>query len=235
MLGAIRRRDIIAHPFVTVDCFGLGLFFRVLVAGRRKTFLSLMAGTGVLRSPVVEVPALLGRCVDLESRARRVYEFLAELFRDREPVRQFFEMLARQEQEHFELLELCRQLAGRDGWLEEHFAPWRAAVPQLERQMEDLEASLEARESLAGALRLVLQIESSEINRVFQGAVSATDSAFVRALGAFRTAEAEHIAYICDRIPALEPDLAAECRELRANHPRHVAQLSQALSRSARR
>jgi rubrerythrin len=218
MLGVIRRRDIIAHPLVTVHCFGLGLFFRALVASRRKTFLSLLAGTGVLQPPVVEVPALLGRCVDLESRARRVYEFLAERFSDWEPVRQFFEALARQEQEHFELLELCRQLAGRDGWLEEHFAPWRAAVPRLERQMDELEDSLEGRESLADALRLVIQIERSEINHVFQGAVSATDSEFVRALKAFRIASAEHIAYICDRIPKLEPDLAAECRHLRASH-----------------
>jgi rubrerythrin len=219
MLGVIRRRDIIAHPFVTLHSFGLGFFLRVLVAGRRKTFLSLLAGTGVLRPPVVEVPALLGRCIDLESRARRIYEFLAERFSDWEPVRQFFEALARQEQEHFELLELCRLLASRAGWLEEHFAPWRAAVPHLERQMSELEASIEGRESLADALHLVIQIEGSEINHVFQGAVSATDSEFVRALGAFGTAEAEHIAYISDRIPKLEPELAVECRNLRANYP----------------
>jgi rubrerythrin len=218
MLGVIRRRDIIAHPVVTVHCFGFGLFCQALVAGRRKSFLSLLAGSGVLRPPVVEVPELLGRCVDLESRARRVYQFLAWRFNDWVPVRQFFEELVRQEQEHFELLELCRQLAGRDGWLEERFGPWRASVPRLERQMEELETSLDGRESLADALRLVIQIESSEINHVFQGAVSATDSEFVRALGAFRTAEAEHIAYICDRIPKLEPDLAAECRKLRASH-----------------
>ena len=82
MLGVIRRRDILAHPFVTVDCFGLGFFFQALVSGRRKTFLSLLAGTVVLQSPVVEIPELLGRCVDLETRARRIYQFLAERFSD---------------------------------------------------------------------------------------------------------------------------------------------------------
>ena len=68
---------------------------------------------------------------------------LAARFSDRAPVKRFFETLARQEQEHFELLALCRQLAGREGWLEEHFAPWRDAVPRLERQMDDLEESLD--------------------------------------------------------------------------------------------
>jgi hypothetical protein len=109
-------------------------------------------------------------------------------------------------------------LAGRDGWLEEHFAPWRAVVPQLERKMDELEDSLSGRESLADALRLVIQIESSEIDHVFKGAVTATDSKFVRALGVFRAAGTEHIAFICDRISKLEPDLADECKNLRASH-----------------
>ena len=216
MIGVIRRRDIIAHPLVTVDCFGWPLFFRALIAGRRKTFLSLLAGSNALRSPTVEVPELLGRCVELESRARRIYELLAARFSHRVPVRRFFETLAQQEQEHFELLELCRQLASREGWLEEHFAPWRDAVPQLERQMNDLEDSLDDLDHLADAFRLVIRLEGSEINHVFRGAISATDSQFVRTLRAFRTAETKHIAYACDQITKLEPDLADECRGLRA-------------------
>jgi rubrerythrin len=218
MFGVIRTRDIIAHPFVTAHCFGWPLFFRALIAGRRKTFLSLLAGSSPLRPPTVAVPELLGRCLDLESRARRIYELLAARFSDRAPVMRFFEALAQHEQEHFELLALCRRLASREGWLEEYFAPWRDTVPQLERQMGDLEESLDDLDRLADALRLVIRLEGSEINHVFRGAVSATDSEFVRTFRAFRTAEAKHIAYACDRIPMFEPDLAGECSRLRAAH-----------------
>jgi rubrerythrin len=218
MFGAIRRRDIIAHPLVTVHCFGWPFFFRALATGRRRTFLSLVAGSGALRSPAVEVPELLGRCVDLESRARRIYELLAARFNDPAPVRRFFENLAQQEREHFELLELCRQLARREGWLEEYFAPWRDAVPRLERQMGDVEDSLDGVDRLADALRLVIRLEGSEINHVFRGVVAATDSEFVRTLQAFRTAEERHIAYACDRITKFEPHLAGECRALRDAH-----------------
>lgn len=218
MFGVIRTRDIIAHPLVTIHCFGWPLFFRALIAGRRRTFLSLLAESGALGSPTVEVPELLGRCLDLESRARRIYELLAARFSHRAPVRQFFETLAKQEREHFELLVLCREMARREGWLEAHFAPWRDAVPQLERQMDDLEDSLDGLDRLADALRLVIRLEGSEINHVFRGAVSATDSEFVRTLRAFRTAEAEHIAYACDQISRFEPALARECRGLRATH-----------------
>jgi hypothetical protein len=218
MIGAIRKRDVLAHPFVTIQCFGWPVFLRTLFAGRDKTFLSLLAETSVFRLPTLGVPEVLGHCVKLELRARRIYESLAERFTDQEQVRQFFEVLARQEHEHFELLELCRGLASREGWLEAQFAPWRDEVPRLERQMSDVEASLQDLDSVADALRLVIQIEASEINQVFGGAVAATDSAFVRNLQVFHTAEAGHITYICDEIPKFEPDLATECRELRADH-----------------
>jgi rubrerythrin len=189
-----------------------------MMAGQRTTFLSLLAGSHALRSPTVEIPELLGRCVDLETRARRIYQLLSDRFSDRAPVRRFFATLAQHEQDHSELLELCRQLASREGWLEELFAPWRDAVPQLERQMDDVEDSLEDLDRLSEALRLVIRLEGSEINHVFRGAIAATDSEFVRTLQAFRTAETKHIAYACDQITKLEPDLADECRGLRAAH-----------------
>ena len=218
MLGVIRRRDIIAHPLVTVHCFGWPLFLRALIAGRRKTFLSLLAASGAPRSPTIEVPELLGRCVDLESRARRIYQLLAGRFAHLAPVQRFFETLAQQEQEHFELLALCRQLASREGWLEEYFAPWRDVVPQLEREMDALADSLDGLDQLVDALRLVIRLEGSEINHVFRSAISAVDSEFVRTLKAFRTAETEHIAYACDQISKLAPELADECRGLRVAH-----------------
>ena len=216
MFGVIRRRDLIAHPRVTVHCFGWPLFLRALIAGRHTSFLSLLAGSGALGPPTVEVPELLGRCVDLESRARRIYQFLADRFAHLAPVRHFFETLAQQEQEHFELIALCRRLASREGWLEEYFARWRDAVPQLERRMDELEDSLDDLDQLVDALRLVIRLEGSEINHVFRSVISATDSEFVRIVEAFRTAETKHIAYACDQISKLAPDLAEDCRDLRA-------------------
>jgi hypothetical protein len=187
------------------------------MAGRDRTFLSLLAKTRVLRPPKVKVPELLGDCVKLELGARRIYESLAERFTNQELVRQFFETLAQQEQEHSELLELCRELASREGWREEHFTPWRGAVPRLKQHMDEAEASLKDLDCVADALRLVIQIEGSEINQVFGSALAATDSEFVRNLWAFQSAITKHIYYICDRIPKLELDLAYECRTLIAD------------------
>jgi rubrerythrin len=214
MLGAIRKRDILAHPLVTIHSFGWGVFLKALTAGRQDTFLSLLARTRAFRPPTIEIPEALARCVDLESRAGRIYASLASRFLDPEPVREFFATLSHQEQEHFEMLSLCRELGSREGWLEESFTPWREAVPRLERQMGEAEDLAKRIDSVAAALRLVIRIESSEINRVFAGAVAATDSSFVRNLQVFQIAGATHLTYICDQIPKFEPDLSAACADL---------------------
>jgi rubrerythrin len=217
MVGVIRRRDIIAHPVVTIRCFGWPVFLSALAAGRKRTFLSVLGETDPLRPKTIEVPGLLGDCVELELRAQRIYELLAERHHEKEPVRQFFATLAQQESTHAELLELCRTIAGREGWMDEYFAPWRAAVPRLDALMDEAEASVEDMDSVADALRLVIRVEGSEINQVFESVVAATDSDFVRNLQAFQSAEETHISYITDRIPEFEPALAGECADLKSS------------------
>ncbi len=82
--------------------------------------------------------------------------------------------------------------------------------------MTEAHASLKDIDRLADALRLVIRIETSEINQVFGAVVTATDSDFVRTLRPFQAAAAEHISQITGRIASLEPELASECRELEA-------------------
>lgn len=87
-------------------------------------------------------------------------------------------------------------------------------MPRVEHRLNEIEASLDRVDSLDHALRIVVQIESSEINRVFSGIVATTDSDFVRALEVFRMAGQTHLAYIRQRLPELEPSLAAACQEM---------------------
>jgi hypothetical protein len=214
MLGVICKRDIFAHPVVTIQCFGWKVFFRCLVAGRDETFLGILAKVTLAPMPRIAVPELVGRCVELELCAMRLFEGLAARFADLPAVHEFFTTLAQQEKGHSELLDLCRITAERSRWVEEQFAPWRAAIPWLEARMRDLASSVESVQIVPQALKLVTEIESSEVNEVFDGVVRATDSSFVRAMKAFWSAEEEHIAYICQTIPQLEPGLVDECRSL---------------------
>jgi hypothetical protein len=45
MIGAIRKRDILAHPLIKIDCSGWSVFLRALTAGRDQTFLALLTET----------------------------------------------------------------------------------------------------------------------------------------------------------------------------------------------
>jgi rubrerythrin len=215
MIGAICRQDILSHPVITVRCFGWKTFFRALLAGQRQTFLSLLTETPALRAAPEKVPELVERCIALESSAARIYESLARRFDQPDSVGLFFSTLARQERDHAELLALCRAAAGRGAWDAKHFDPWRDAVPALEEQMRAAEARVGSLKGLSEALLLVIQLESSEINRVYSGIVAASDSDFVRAMRVFRDAGREHISYILERIPEMDTGLGDACQKLR--------------------
>jgi hypothetical protein len=86
--------------------------------------------------------------------------------------------------------------------------------------MEAAVDSLDSVVDLPAALRLVIQIESSELNQVFKGVVDATNSKFVRALRAFQVAGARHIEYIQQEISRLEPSLAEACKTMKGGECR---------------
>jgi hypothetical protein len=91
---------------------------------------------------------------------------------------------------------------------------------QTERQLKEAEAVLDRHHSIADALRLVIEVESSQINQLFAGVVQATDPRLARKLHAFRSAVKDHLGYICERIPVLDPNFSEACRALWAEIPK---------------
>jgi len=181
------------------------------------------------------VPELVERCVQLELRAKRIFERLARRFSERPEVEQFFQSLAIQEQEHADLLRFCRAAAGRGRWVERHLDPWQDVIPQLEERMKEAEFSSDPLTSLTDALQLVIEIESSEVNQTFRGVVEAADSDFVRRLRTFQEAISKHLTYICQGIKTLEPTLEAECDEMLAAYQAGPLQGNASTASSARR
>jgi len=213
MLGSIGKFDVLAHPAVTIRCFGWRVFVRTLVARRGETFLSLLMRESSFEPPSHSVFEIVRRCVELEKAAGRIYASLAGEFHQ-EPVRLFFETLARQEHEHAELLDLCRIAAMRGGWDGSCIDPWRESVPYLERRMREAEAKRRAVKNPADAFWLTIEIESSEVNQLFEAVVAATDSEFVRKFLRFRSTAREHLDYIRQTIPEFEPSLKPACERM---------------------
>ena len=96
--------------------------------------------------------------------------------------------------------------------------PWREVVARLEDEIPAFERRLDQVGGLEDILRLVIDIESSEINDAFRGLVDASQSSFVRAVKAFTSAQDEHTEFICRTIPALAPGLAEACQALGEKH-----------------
>ena len=219
MIGVITHWDILAHPVVTIRCFGWGVFFRAIGPWQARPFLAMLQDAGYFGAAASNLPPILQRCVELELRAKQIYKVLAKTFAEDAAAGPFFAALVEQEQIHADLLEICRGAAMRGAWKADRFNPWDDHLPRLEQQMDAAEAVASEIDSLDAALQLVVQVECSEINQVFQAALAASDSAFVKKLRPFQMAIEAHMAYLAQRLPELSPRMLPACRELRARFP----------------
>lgn len=220
MVGVINYWDILGHPLATIRCFGWQVFFKAVAPWQNRPFLAQLRDAGFFGTVPSGVPPILDRCIDLELRAKRIYEVLARALDDQGLVGLFFAGLVEQEQYHADLLEIARAAAMRNGWQAKLFNPWQDYLPRLEQQMEAAEAAVSEVDSVDAALRLVIQIESCEVNRVFDAALAATDAAFVKRLKPFREAMEAHLSYLVERLPELSPRLTVNVRELRTKFPK---------------
>ncbi|MGA2255841.1 MAG: ferritin family protein [Thermoguttaceae bacterium] len=201
---------------MTIRAFGWRVFFRAVFKGHGDTFLALLQKEGLFRAITSKEPELIERCVRLELQSAEIYRSLGErLAGESGPLREFLDGLADDEQEHADLLRVCKMFASQGRFVEDRFRPWHEYVPLLEQQMQQAVASLDEVKSIDDMVRLILQVEGSEIDRVFSGVIEATDAPFVKNLEPFRRAVRHHIDYICGRISVLMPSAEAACRELR--------------------
>ena len=220
MVGVIRGWDVLSHPIATIRCFGWRIFFQAIAPLQTKAFLTLLSSSRFGKAKISSVPATLDRCISLELRANRIYTALGKALDDHGAVAAFLLGLAEQEQQHADLLTICRFAAVRNGWKAKLFNPWEDYLPRLERQMDSTEANLYNINSVDAALQLVVEIESAEVNEVFRAALAATDAAFVRKLRPFQKAMEAHMDHIIESLPRLSPRLMLATRELRMKFPR---------------
>ena len=80
MVGAIRKRNILAHPIVTIQCFGWRVFLKAILAPPGTTFLSLVAPAEPVKPTKKLWREPIERCCNLELRAKQIYVDMAERF-----------------------------------------------------------------------------------------------------------------------------------------------------------
>lgn len=208
MQGIIRKRDVVAHPVVTIQCFGWKLFFRTLVADHDRTFLELV-GEDTFPKRGYRAPNLVARSAGLERRAMGIYLNIARRNSQDPQLCAFFSTLADQESSHAELLELCASATSPEQWESDELTRWQEVLPGLETAVSEFEQAASTVEGRHAALELMSRLEGSEINDLFLGVVGASSSEFVRAVHAFKHAEKNQDAYIARMLPSLDASVDA--------------------------
>jgi hypothetical protein len=216
MLGVINNFDIMTHPIVTIQCFGWRFFFKALFAKHNFTFLTLLNSSSLFEPAPPESGEIVDRIVQLELRAKGIYTKFADKFPSDVSVKRFFEILASQEQDHADMLEFCKAATAHDGWKMNDLSATGQCVAGLESQMRQAENAVRSITSLDDAMRVVIQLESSEINQAFQNVFMASSSRFVKKLLKFRRATHFHMAFIMKRIPVLCPQMLQTSKQLNA-------------------
>ncbi len=224
MLGAICKNDVFWHPIVTIRCFGWNVFWRTLVANREMTFLDVVMENR-RQSPEERVHVLVSRCKNLELLAERLYLTFAERFAASPQAEDFFRTISTQEHKHAELLEICQAAMEKGQWDEDLLQMLQDGLPAVEQKIRALGEEAMKATMLDEALRYVIQIESAEINKIFNSIIDSCDSAFLRGIKTFRKAGRVHIDYICCVIPQIDASLKRACDALAERYKMNSAVL----------
>jgi hypothetical protein len=207
MKGVITRAQVLAHPVVIVESFGVKVLVRALFANARETFLEIVSRCDEEEAhrgmDEIDLARTVKRFIGFERRLCDVYRRLSRQCSGGAEAAEFFATLAGHEEGHAIVLSRVRREIRR-GRL------WRHSKDLHHAAMEALEAGLGAYEeevrrgvTLARAMEIVEGIEGSEINVVFDALNGSVDMRSRARFERFFVLTRRHLAYCRSRIEAL--------------------------------
>lgn len=207
MQGVITKVQVLAHPVVILESFGMKVLLRSLFAGARETFLDVVSACAEEDEHAgmaeIDLVRTVKRFIGFERRMRDIYLELSRRFSGDAQATRFFRTIGGHEEGHAVVLSrVQREL--RRGRL------WRPSDELHVATMEGFEATLDAHEqevrrgvSLARALEIVEAIEGSEINLVFDTLHGAVDMRSRARFERHFVLSRRHLAYIGEQVAAL--------------------------------
>jgi hypothetical protein len=171
MQGVITRVQVLAHPIVIVESFGVKVLVRALFASARETFLEIVSRSAEeeahLAMDEIHLARTVKRFIGFERRLGDVYRRLSQQFSGAADAAEFFATLSGHEEGHALVLSRVRREIRKGRlWKQSknlHIATVEAFGSRLEAYEEEVRRGV----TLARALEIVEAIEGSEINVVF--------------------------------------------------------------------
>lgn len=207
MKGVITRVQVLAHPVVIVESYGLKVLVRALFAGARETFLDVvsrcaeedahlgMEDLGLLRT--------VNHFIRLEVRVRDVYRLLARRFVADAVAAGFFATLTLHEEGHALVLSRVRREVRRGRLWKRSRELHLADEVAFDARLAALEEEVRRGPTLARALEIVEEIEGSEVNVVFDTLSGCVDMRSRARFERFFVLSKRHVAYCAERVAAL--------------------------------
>ena len=216
MQGLITRVQVLAHPIVIVESFGVKVLVRALFADARETFLEIVSRCAEEEAHVgmeeLRLARTVKRFVGFECRVRDVYRRLADRFPDDPEAARFFATLSRHEEGHAIVLSRVRREIGRGHLWKESKDVHATAVEVFEARLQACEEEVHRGIELARALQVVERIERSEINVVFDTLNNSVDMRSRARFERFFVLTRRHLEYCEQQIHDLRarPGMALE-------------------------
>jgi hypothetical protein len=172
MQGVVTTKEVLAHPLVILEAFGLKVLVRSLLAGRDETFLDIVtrcAQEGA-NDDMEELDLLktVDRFVGLERLARDLYRELSRQLAGFPDAAKFFFTLSWQEEGHALVLSRVRREIRRGRLWKKSRDLHLCSIGSLEALFANFEHEVRKKGiCLARALEIVEEIEGSELDVVF--------------------------------------------------------------------
>lgn len=167
MSELVSRQYCIENPGTIIRFFGLGVFFKMLLGGKKSL---LERAVEVYERRGVKMPGPLGDSYKLaariEFRMARLYNAFSRHFRNNKVVSSFFDDLRKEEEEHGRLMMLCLYCVKLNP--QTNFSPSvrDSDVRDILKSIRDCEKKIDSL-PLDEALRLTEEFERSEVNTIF--------------------------------------------------------------------
>ena len=207
MQGVITRVQVLAHPIVVIESFGVKVLVRALFADARETFLEIVSRCAEEEAHLGMDEIALGRTVKrfigFERRAGDVYRLLAERFAGIDEAARFFRTLSGHEEGHAIVLSRVRREIRKGRLWKESRDLHFAAVEEFDARLAAFEEEVRRGVSLPRALELVEAIEGSEINVVFDTLNGSVDMRSRARFERFFVLTERHLAYCAEQVRAL--------------------------------
>jgi hypothetical protein len=171
MQGVITKKEVLAHPLVVLEGFGVRVLVRALTCGRDETFLDVVNRCAEEDQHRAMADVDLARTVEaflsFEARARDLYRALAGGLAGAPEAARFLETLAGHEEGHAVVLARVRCELRRGRCWKASAQGHQEAVAAMGALLSAFEAEARGPVTLERALAIVEAVEGSELNVVF--------------------------------------------------------------------